>query len=87
MERYHVDTDRWEMVQPMTERRWDGAGISLINGRIHVLGRMDGHNTIECYNPADGTWDVVGHLQTSVRQAGTAVTLTIARGLGEGRLD
>ena len=83
VERYDIANDRWDVVKPMNKRR-EGAGISVISGRIYVLGGSEWttpDDTIECYDPADDTWKIVGNLPTS-RAYLTAVPFTLWKGLG-----
>ena len=87
VERYDVERDRWDFLRPMRERR-SGAGISVVNNKIYVLGGWEEwdrpHDSIEVYSPEDDTWAVVGQLPTA-REDLAAATITIRTGDSGGR--
>ena len=52
-----------------------------MNGRIYVLGGEEGwdryHDTIECYDPQEDKWDIVGEMSSS-RSWLSCVGLTVS---------
>ena len=63
----------------MIERRYR-PGISVVNGKIFVMGGEEGwdryHDTIEAYDPKRDVWEVVGEMGSS-RSWLSCVPLTI----------
>ena len=52
----------------------------MVNGKIYVLGGEEGwdryHDTIECYDPDEDRWDIVGEMSSS-RSWLSCVALTV----------
>ena len=74
-ERYHPDEDRWAFVAPMSVCR-SGHGLGVINGCLYALGGHDGvsyRNTVECFDPKFGEWDVIGPVGMCKAVAGVSV--------------
>merc|ERR1711971_363083 len=75
VERYDVTRNLWEFVACMTERRYR-PGVAVEEGWDRY------HDTIECYDPVEDIWTVVGDMPSS-RSWLSAVALTIRKDLGK----
>ena len=66
VERYDPTTNSWTYVCEMNYPRSDHAAC-VMEGKIYVVGGRDNDGVavtaIECYNPSDDTWAIVGNLQ------------------------
>ena len=55
--------------------------MAVVNGKIYVLGGEEGwdryHDTIECYDPEEDRWDIVGEMSSS-RSWLSCVALTVS---------
>ena len=68
----------------MIERRYR-PGVAVLGGKIYVLGGEEGwdhyHDTIECYDPIQDKWELVGEMGSS-RSWLSCVGLTVKLGVG-----
>ncbi|XP_063752866.1 kelch-like protein 20 [Eleginops maclovinus] len=67
----------WTKQAAMLSRR-SGAVAAVLQGQLYVMGGNDGVmalNSVERYNPVDGTWSICAHMLSPRENAGCAVYL------------
>eukprot|EP00457_Paulinella_chromatophora_P001687 gb/GEZN01001689.1/.p1 GENE.gb/GEZN01001689.1/~~gb/GEZN01001689.1/.p1 ORF type:complete len:644 (-),score=62.35 gb/GEZN01001689.1/:924-2855(-) len=76
VERYDVDLNSWEKLQPMHSKHWGCAG-TVLNGNIHVIGGYDDKymSSVEQYDTATNRWELVASPATNRRLASATATL------------
>ena len=74
---YDPARNQWDFIPPMIHNRSDFTSV-VLHGRIYVIGGFHGfhyQSTIECYNPVEDRWSLVGNLQLGPRSGASAVVL------------
>ena len=74
---YDPARNQWDFIHPMIHNRSDFTSV-VLHGRIYVIGGFHDNqtlSTIECYNPEENRWSLVGNLQLGPRCGASAVVL------------
>lgn len=75
VERYDLQSNRWETVTPMQTKRF-GAGAAAYRGKLYVVGGFDGKSrlrTVERWNGQLDRWEAVASMQQHRYGVGVAV--------------
>lgn len=71
VERYDPRKNKWEECAKLLERRL-GAGVTVLDGHIYVVGGADQRptNTVECYDPSTDKWSYVAPMRVCRKHLG-----------------
>lgn len=73
-EMYDPATDTWTLMASTNESRFVSAAVTLEDGRVLVVGGLDGgpKNTCEVYDPDENKWTYVASIPDSTNGSGTS---------------